>query len=229
MADKILREYKGRLNYKQIAEGMNAANRNTLRLVEDAEVLLKAERYATAASLSILSIEEAYKKTILRSLALAKTDDELQRSWKEYRTHTKKNVLWLMPQLVAEGARQLDDFHSLFEPESKHPYMLDKVKQIGFYTDCLGSAHWSEPSNVIDKDLATTLVKIARVFISKRDITEKEIEIWIKHLGEAMKSDPATQKKALLHWFAEMKELGLMPQEENIIGFMQFLGLRIED
>lgn len=229
MAAKILKQYKGGLTCKQIADGMNAANKNALRLVEDAEILLKAERYATAASLAVLSIEEAYKKTILRLLALAKTDDELQRYWKEYRTHTKKNVLWLMPQLVAKGARQLDDLRSLFEPESEHPYILEKVKQIGFYTDCFGRAHWSEPAIVIDKDLAEMLVKTARVFVSKRDTTEKEIELWIKHLGEAIKADLATQKRALLHWFGEMKELGLMPKEDNVTDFLQFLGLNIED
>jgi AbiV family abortive infection protein len=229
MTAKILKEYNGKLNCKQIADGMNAANRNALRLVEDAEILLNVERYATAASLAVLSIEESYKKTILRSMALAINDDELQHYWRDYRTHTKKNILWLMPQLVAEGARQLDEFRSLFETDSKHPYILEKLKQIGFYTDCFGIAHWSEPFNVIDKDLATILVKIGRVFISKRDITEKEIELWIKHLGKAIKADLTTQKKALIHWFGEMTELGLMPQEENIMGFIQFLGLQIED
>jgi len=54
---KRLNSYKGRLSHRQIADGMNAANRNARRLFEDVQVLLDAQRYASAASLAILSIE----------------------------------------------------------------------------------------------------------------------------------------------------------------------------
>ncbi len=84
---------------------------------------------------AILSIEESGKKGVLRRLALAMNDEEISSAWKDYRTHTKKNILWLMPQLIAEGARRLDDFGSLFINEAEHPYILDQVKQISFYRE----------------------------------------------------------------------------------------------
>ncbi|MBN1085452.1 AbiV family abortive infection protein [Erwinia aphidicola] len=37
---------------------------------------------------------------------------------------------------------------------TEHPFALDQLKQISFYTDCLGKAHWSIPDNVIDRDTA---------------------------------------------------------------------------
>ncbi len=150
MSAKRLDSYKGRLDHKQIADGINAARRNALRLAEDARTLLDANRYATAASLAILSIEESGKESILRRLALATSDEEVLRLWKDYRSHTKKNILWLVPQLIVDGARHLDDFRPIFESEAEHPYILDQVKQISFYTDCLGKANWSEPLVVID-------------------------------------------------------------------------------
>jgi len=92
MSAKRLNSYKGRLDYAQIADGINAARRNALRLLEDAQILLRAERYATAASLAILSIEESGKQHILRGLALATADEELLGLWRDYRSHTKKNI-----------------------------------------------------------------------------------------------------------------------------------------
>jgi AbiV family abortive infection protein len=161
---KQLDKYKGELSPEQIAEGMNAASDNAARLIEDANLLLERGRFPSAASLAILAIEEAGKVPILRGLALSKDDKEIASHWREYRSHTKKNVLWLLPQLVARGARRLDDFRPLFDEDSDHPFILDQVKQISFYTDCLGDAHWSIPHDVIDESLAMMLLQIARIF-----------------------------------------------------------------
>jgi AbiV family abortive infection protein len=45
---------------------MNAAIANAQRLAEDAQLLLDAERFPSAASLAILALEEAGKVIILR-------------------------------------------------------------------------------------------------------------------------------------------------------------------
>ena len=87
---KKLDAYRGRSTTAQIAAGMNAAAMNARRLSEDAESLITAGRYPTAASIAALSIEEAGKVSILRELALAGTDAEVLEVWKRYRTHTKK-------------------------------------------------------------------------------------------------------------------------------------------
>jgi len=225
MSKRRLNSYKGKLNPDQIAKGINVAIHNAHRLVEDAQILLNACRYPTAASVAVLSIEESGKVSVLRQLALAETDEEASRIWKDYRSHTKKNVLWLMPQLIIKGARQLDDFRPLFEPEAEHPYILDQVKQISFYTDCLGEAHWSEPTEVVDKELATMLVQIAKIFASKNEVTVKEIELWVKHIGRSKNRTLKEQKESLLHWYAEMQELELAPKEQNIEDILDWLGL----
>jgi AbiV family abortive infection protein len=81
-----LDSYKGKLNPSQIAEGINVAIKNSYRLAEDAQILLDAGRYPTAASVAILSIEESGKAGILRRLAIAETDDEVSQIWKDYRS-----------------------------------------------------------------------------------------------------------------------------------------------
>jgi AbiV family abortive infection protein len=207
--------YKGKLTTAQIAQGMNAAAENARRLAGDAVTLLEAQHFPTAASLAILSIEESGKISILRSLSLATTSDQVLDAWKDYRAHTRKNVTWLLPQLVAGGARKLDDLRPLFDENSDHPYVLDQIKQLGFYTDCLGQAHWSTPDAVIDKDLAQMLVKVATILADKREYTTTEVDLWVEHVGPVWKKDHALMKQALINWHAAMQKSGLVLESTN--------------
>jgi AbiV family abortive infection protein len=214
MGKRKLDSYQGRLSAAQIAAGMNAAAKNARRLAEDAVTLLELERFPTATSLAILSIEEVGKISILRELALAKSRAEIATAWRSYRSHTHKNVQWLLPQLIVEGARKLEDFRPLFDKASDHPLLLDQLKQIGFYSDCLGRAHWAIPSDVIDEKLARTFVQVAQMFVRHdRDYTEKEIELWIEHLRPVWKRDLALMEKALVSWYAAMQAEGLAPAD----------------
>ena len=224
---KRLYSYKGRLDSKKIADGINAARKNALRLLEDAQELFATSRYPTAAALAILSIEESGKEPILRRLAVSTSDDELTTLWKEYRSHTSKSVMWLLPQLYREGARQLDDFRDLFRLDAEHPYLLDQIKQIGLYTDCLGKAHWSEPSAVIDKALAEALIQIAELFVKEGDVEVKEVELWIKHMGKVRGKNLIDQKEALMRWYAEMIELDLTPKGSKFEDFVKWLGINL--
>jgi AbiV family abortive infection protein len=212
---KKLDGYRGRLTRPQIAEGMNAAAKNARRLAEDASTLFEVRRFPSAASLAILSIEEAGKISILRSLALARTDGDIGEAWKDYRCHTRKNTAWLLPQLMGAGARKLDDLRPLFDTDSDHPYVLDQLKQIGFYTDCLGEGHWSVPEEIIDEPLAEMLVRIAKIFAHDREYTEKEVALWIEHVGPVWKEDPAWMKQAVVNWYAAMQKHGLAPEGPN--------------
>lgn len=212
---KKLNAYRGKLSASQAAAGMNAAAKNACSLAEDAATLLAARKFATAASTAILSIEEAGKVSILRRLALAISDAEAAEAWKDYRSHTRKNVAWLLPQLAAAGARKLDDLRPLFDETSDHPFVLDQLKQLGFYTDCLGNAHWSVPSEVIDEQLAHMLVQIAQLFAREREYTEREVELWIEHVGPVWKKDPAWMKQAVVNWYAAMQKAGLVPEGPN--------------
>jgi AbiV family abortive infection protein len=215
MDKRKLGHYKGQLFPSQIAEGINAAIRNAKRLVEDAEIMLERNRYPSAVSLAILSIEESGKRSILRGLSLAKNDKELKEAWKDYRSHTKKNIAWIIIDMFKNGARKFDDFLPMFREDAEHPYILDQVKQISFYTDCLGNAHWSIPEEVIDENLAKMMVDLAKIFISHKKVTEKEIELWAKHIGTVSKKNMAWMKIALENFYSEMQECGLDPEGLN--------------
>ncbi len=86
-----------------IAEGMNVARTNAKRLFEDASTLHEGGRTHSAAALAILSIEESGKIPILRQMVLCENEPEWRQSWKNYRSHTSKNVAWILGELAAKG------------------------------------------------------------------------------------------------------------------------------
>ena len=152
MAKDKLSQYRGRLTPTQIDNGMNAAIRNARRLADDARALFDLERYPTAASIAVLSIEESGKVSILRHFAMARDLPSCRRIWRDYRNHRSKNVAWILPDLVAAGARDLESLRLATQPDAEHTALLNNVKQIGLYSDCLGNAHWSEPEKVPSTD-----------------------------------------------------------------------------
>lgn len=216
MPTKKLQQYKGPLSPSQIAEGMNAAAANARRLYDDAKVLLDAKRYPTALSLAVLSIEESGKLTVLRGLSMGRNEQDREKAWRDYRSHTKKNTLWLFLDLFRKGARSLWDFGPLFESNAEHPYVLDQVKQLGFYTDCLGSAHWSVPDDVIHADLAAAIVKIAELFLQKRQVTAREIELWAKHMRGVWGQPKEKADAAIIAWYQDMHAEGLSEDDPSI-------------
>jgi AbiV family abortive infection protein len=201
---KPISQYRGPLSPQQVADGMNAAARNANRLLDDATVLLEDGRFPTACSVAILSIEESGKLSIFRAIAGVVEPEILKSRWRDYRNHQMKNVEWIIGQLATKGARVLDDLRPIFDPTSDHPAVLDIVKQLGFYTDCYGKAHWSEPQRVVDEKLAKTMVFIAKILLPKREVSSREVELWIEHVVKywgtaAMRQGAINFHKALIN------------------------------
>lgn len=158
-----LPQYRSKLVPAQIAEGMTCALNNAERLAEDAESLFKAGRVPSAVALAILSIEESGKVAILRQMSTASKEKEWADLWKAYRSHTKKNRLWIFGELVQHGAKTLDELRLVADPDSAHPDVLDQLKQLSIYTDCFINAKWSSPTEVDLDAIAPYLVKMAQI------------------------------------------------------------------
>jgi AbiV family abortive infection protein len=212
---KKLNQYTGTLDAAQVAAGMNAALRNAKRLADDASLLLEDKRFASATALAVLSIEESGKLSILRQLATAQSAEDAKKQWREYRSHTKKNVMGAFLDLFAKGARRLDQFASLFDCDAEHPHLLDKVKQISLYTDCLGKSHWSKPDEVIEEPLAQSMVFTAKLLAQDKEISTLEIELWVRHVGPHLHGNREAAERALEIWYAEMQSHGLAKPGKN--------------
>lgn len=210
MRDK---QYKGKLTPKQAAEGIEASIENSNSLLTDAKLLFENKRYERSVALAVLAIEEAGKISIIRSILLEDEPGDLKKSWQEYRRHTDKNLSWILPELASKGARQLEDMGPIFDTNSDHGQTLENLKQLSFYTDSFTNSKWSSPKDVIDEKLAGAILTIADV-LSKKDnslmTTEKELELWVKHMKPVWKQDMLKMKQALINCFSEAETLGLI-------------------
>lgn len=152
----------------------------------------------------------------------------LKEAWRGYRSHTRKNVLAGFTAQVLEGARKLDDFAGLFREEADHTILFDQVKQLGFYTDCLGEAHWSEPEDVVEEGLARQLVRTAEILSESRRVSTEEIELWVEHLGPVWRKNAAWMRTALENWYAALQERRLVEEGENAMRTFIREGIRGE-
>jgi AbiV family abortive infection protein len=217
-----LTQHRGQLTAEQIAEGMTRALKNAARLATDAALLLENDRVPSAVALAILSIEESGKVSILRQMVIAEDANELKKLWKEYRSHTRKNFLWIFGELVQSGARTLDELRPLVDPESNHPDILEQIKQLCIYTDCFTLSKWSSPEDAEVRDLAPYLVKMAQILGKPKAVSHEEIRLWRKHLAPVRDAPIATQRQAVAAWFHEMKLFGL--SDASLEEINHFLG-----
>ncbi len=179
----LLEQYRGSIDAESISKGFNLCQRNARRLADDAKLLIASNRAPSAAALAILSIEESGKPYIMKLIAITKNEKDQKSIWKDFRSHTVKNRHWIMPDLVRGGAKVLKDFRTIAEG-GERAFLLDSIKQISIYTDCLGSkGNWSDPENVIDSDFAEGLVTTADLLSRKKDVTVREIELWMEIVG----------------------------------------------
>lgn len=224
--NEIAPPYRGPRSVAQVAEGMNAATQNASRLASDARLLFSNGRWPSASSVAVLSIEESGKVVILRKF-LTFSDEDRKSLWRQYRSHTSKNVNWILPDLVAKGARKLEDFSAMVDKGSDHPLVLDTLKQIGFYSDCLGKGHWSLPQEVVGAEFAENLVQTAELLAPQRVISIRELELWTKHMGAVWGTTSTAMKSALVQWYAEMQREGLSSAGVNQMEVFVNQGLNI--
>lgn len=117
--------------------------------------------------------------------------------------------------MVSSGARRLDDFRGIFSKHSSN--ILNNIKQISFYSGCYGKKHWSNPKDVVDKDLSKFLLETAVLLTSsnKKCPSVREVQLWIKFMQPVWNADCETQKCALIKWHRSLIDEGLIEEGRN--------------
>lgn len=186
-------------------------------------MLLQAKRYESAVLLAALSIEESGKDPIIRGILTAKSRESLLRQWREFRSHTSKNRMWPFVSLAASGARRLDDFSSLFDADADadadHGEVLDQLKQLATYVDCLSGSWWTRPELAARPEVATFLVHTASILSVKKEVSEPEMSLWMEYMGSSGSSD-AEMRASLLRWEQECERLGLRDAARQMHEFL---------
>ena len=222
--------YQGPLSPRQAAEGIAAARANAKALLEDAETLLQRESWPRAFGLAVLAIEEAGKTRIIRELVLARDEKECRTAWREYRTHSKKTLLTILPELAARGARRFDELaRPMFDPTSNHGPELEADKQSAFYTDVLSDGTWTLPERAISESDARKVVLTARLLAGKKSeamSSEAELTLWVKHLRPIRgETDQVRLRQAVVACYAEAEAMGVLQGSGPTEGLREFLGI----
>jgi hypothetical protein len=59
------------------------------------------------------------------------------------------------------------------------------------------------------------LLQTAKLLARNRVFTEKEIELWVKHVSPVWKRNPSWMKQAVINWYAAMQDAGLAADGPN--------------
>jgi hypothetical protein len=115
------------------------------------------------------------------------------------------------------GMTKLDDLRPVFASDAEHPHVRDQLKQTAFYTDSLRKAHWSIPTNAVDRDLAERIITIAQMLSkASRPVTPRELKLWKQHMSHVADGlDMEASRTALSEWYAAMQAEGLRPPGPN--------------
>lgn len=203
-------QYTQKISLKKASEISKGAIQNASSLFDDAKLLFENGRYARAICLSVLSIEESGKPSIIRSIILEDDSKEIANLWKSFRRHQDKNSLWIVPELIMNGVKRLEEMRKVVDPKSDHPQVLDNLKQLCFYSDVFTKGKLSLPDEVATKDVASELLAIANSNIKETFNSEKALEIWVKHLKPVWKKQMIEMKNALMNCYQELEDEGII-------------------
>jgi hypothetical protein len=100
--------------------------------------------------------------------------------------------------------------------------VLDDLKQLCLYTDCIGAGKWITPLLVSAVEIAPYLLIMARVLANGSRVSEKELELWRQHLLPVKHASFEDNKRAVARWYADMRAHGLSAAtEEEIESFLR--------
>jgi AbiV family abortive infection protein len=218
-------QYNQNLTPKKAAEGINAIKSNAHSLINDAELLFEHGRFERATALSILAVEEAGKVSIIRSILLEDDQKELNKEWKRFRNHLDKNWGLAFFEAVQHGNKHFDELKSLLSDE-KSKKSFEYLKQLAFYTEYFKNKKWSTPDKIIDKNLATSILRSAKVFVGDKKSsvsTKEELELWVKHMKPVWKKNNTLMKQAIINFYKEAEEKGILSGKANARHAIEFL------
>src|SRR5687767_9764032 len=150
--------YRGQLSSALAAQGMTSAMRNAARLLDDARLLARDRRHASATALAVLAIEEMAKADILTGLATWPA--EARAFWRMFRNHVDKNSLGFVPLLRSQS--RLEGL--IWLHENANETYFDDLKWSALYLDLLqgpSGPYWAEPDATVTEEHSNRLIALA--------------------------------------------------------------------
>jgi AbiV family abortive infection protein len=212
--NRLLEYYNGPLTPAQVAEGIQSTITNSKKLYAEAKLLLEARCWERAAVLAIQSMEEASKPKHLRLLLLAKTDDELHKTWEAYQTYDAREIRQRRFSFVRLGSNAVDeDMAPLFGEPTHVAEWLASLRRRGMSVDAFNAGQWSTPSSTLDEGLAAKFVHSAEDILSSISLTmttAPTLTLFVKHLKPIWVCTGSQLSNAVWACYREAQEHGFL-------------------
>lgn len=145
------------LTDREYRDALRAAVMAARELYADALLLVKHRRYARAAAIAVLAIEEVGKVKVLHRIFHAEHDGARKIAWNEYRRHRAKAA-----EMITAGPGLVDkDVRSVFS------HQADALKQLGLYSNLLKSGDWVHPAEAVNETGALLAVQLACAMVDQ--------------------------------------------------------------
>jgi AbiV family abortive infection protein len=167
--------FTGALSPADAIAGVRLLQANAMRLVEDAKILLQAERYPSAAMVAVMALDEMSRIFHPLTIAAISGPGRLAEGWKAFRSN-RRDFPWSA--FHREGDRH--DMRPMTDAELGQ--MLSLIRRLGRETDCVGPGRWIDPEGLISRDLAAAVVGTAELFCRNRT-GARSMELWIEATG----------------------------------------------
>ena len=189
--------YKGALSSEAASQGIKVVQANAARLARDAKLLLESQRYASAAMVAVMALEEISRVAYPVEILTAGNGRRLADSW--YRFRKGEHLFpWA---ILAHQERLLDD--------SELNAMLSFVKKLGLKAECIEPGLWIDPGELVSAEFAASVVGIAQSLCTG-PISQESVDVWVQLVGSLPKN--ASTKVIMKKFQSALESKGLVAQ-----------------
>ncbi len=162
--------FAGRPTIATAMEGTRLLHANANRLLNDAKLLLREQRYPGAAMMAVMALAEISRMFHPLTLATMESPHRLREGWRQFRTQCL-DFPWSALPGHAPGVEPGED--------SELNEMLAFIRKLGGGVEIIDPACWMDPKELVSAELARSIVMTAEM-VCGRPIETRAMAAWIE-------------------------------------------------
>ncbi len=168
------RPFTGGISAADAIKGAQLLQENAVRLLVDAKLLLSAKRYPSAAMVAVMALDELSRFFHPLTLAKVHAPKQLAEGWRQFRSG-RRTFPWSAFQRTGQrGANSMSD--------AETNEMLSFISSLGRGVDFIEPGLWIDPSILVSRELATSIVGTAEMFCQNM-VEPRSMDIWMEAIG----------------------------------------------
>jgi AbiV family abortive infection protein len=175
--------FTGALSAADAIEGARLVRANARRLLDDAKLLLRADRHASAAMMAVMALDELSRFFHPLTIGGLRTPKQLAEAWRQFRG-ARRDFPWSALQ------RRPDDPSDSSIADAQLDGMLSFIRDLGARADCVPPGAWVDPASMISAELAASIIGTAELYCGL-PVAPRAMEAWLRTIRCSPASHPA--------------------------------------